>query len=428
MPDNSPTRPHESGWHILSSDFEGWDDGLKPPARDTGVLENEPALICKAGAQTSNFNTLIVEPFVLRIQNLDRSDPPDYKPGSVPRSASFNYNVFEISSTPQMPEIAVSCYIFGFDPAETPIYWRLQCRHVLCRHQNQGSYRYRGECEILEAEWQGQSKKGQFTLFSETCDPDIAYDFDSSDPQKSVMGGHAILSVAARPPERAQPLIDYVHLRITGTNPTKRDVFNYMDKELKGRDENIIHMVRAIFAHESGFKQFQTGPQKSSKMTFRTKHHHYGETQPDCEVRFDWPDDPVNFPLVTYDFGVGISQYTRSKEKTIGCRVAWDWRENIKTGIIVFMEALRRTRGSIQTSRDWAKEAWKEYNTGPRARRKGSALDTAEAYATRLTDSAEGQLVSNDPVPADLDLKVHAAPLKTGSSQTIPPPSWPPKT
>jgi len=93
---------------ILDRDFVGADKGLVPPVRRL-----------QAGT------------FGLEISNLDRADPPDYTPGSVPRSPQFNSNVFALTNTPGMPRLDVVCAVRGFDPAATPIIWRLETSYVV---------------------------------------------------------------------------------------------------------------------------------------------------------------------------------------------------------------------------------------------------------------------------------------------------------
>src|SRR5688572_1201806 len=131
---------HEPGWHILDNTFAEANTGLKLPVRN---IQN--------GA------------LGLKIENLDRSDPPDLSPGGVPRGQAFNRNEFQLTAAPSMPAIPVVCSLRGLDPAVTPIHWRLVCRHVLCRHSNAGDFRYRSACEVLQDEWRGQSRSASFS-------------------------------------------------------------------------------------------------------------------------------------------------------------------------------------------------------------------------------------------------------------------------
>jgi hypothetical protein len=346
--------PHGPDWHILDNDFAPADVGLQPPAR----------MVSHGGGR-------------LAIANLDRNDPPGYRPGGVPRLIDFNANLFRLTAKPRMPAIGVSCAVEGFDPVLSPIMWRLVCRHVLCRHMNTGRYRYRGTAETFQAEWRGESRTPSFTVFG----PDCRYTYSD---ETRVLGGHGLLIVAARLSDVT--LCDYVHVRIGGTNPMQADVFAYLDSQLAGYDPNVVHMVRAIFQHESAFIQFARQPQRSAAMTF-ARRHHADSAQPDCRVRFDWPDDPPEFPLASFDFGVGISQYTRVGDQHISPELAWDWRENVRLGTNLFLGKLRRKLQPDITWKHLALAAWAAYN--------GSG-EAAERYAQGLALSEEGSRVSLD--------------------------------
>jgi len=338
-----PAELHSPSWHLLDSAFPQANAGIALPPR---TLSNATAS--------------------LRIANLDRADPPGYRPGSVPRASQFNRNVFTLAPSPRMPAIAVTCDTASLDG---PIEWRLVCRHVLARFSNTGSYRYRSTVKILEREWRGESRAASFTLFG----PDSPYTFNDA---SRVMGGHGVLMV------RAQGLSDYVHLRIAGANPAPTDVLAFLDGELRMYDANAGHMVRAVFAHESSYRQFAAGAQKAASMTF-TKKQHAAAGQPNCRVRFDWPGDPAGFPLASFDFGVGISQWTQPD--TLTCGIAWDWRENIRVGVNLFFDKLRAVWKPGLTWKEWADAAWTAYN--------GSGAGAA-AYAKALAASADGSQVS----------------------------------
>jgi hypothetical protein len=358
--------PHPPEWHIIDSDFTPADAGLRPPPRRVAD-----------GARR------------LTIANLDRNDPPGYTPGGVPRLVDFNANLLRLTPYPRMPPILVSCAVEGFDPSVYPIQWRLACRHVLCRHMNVGGYRYRGTSETFESEWRGDSHTPDFILFGPGCT------FTYND-ERRVLGGHGVLIVAAT--IEGVTLCDYVHLRVSGANPTQGDVFRYLDERLAGYDDNVVHMVRAIFQHESAFTQFASQPQRAAAMTFSRRHHADG-TQPDCRVRFDWPDDPPGFPLASFDFGVGISQYTRVDGQRVSAELAWDWRENVRIGTNLFLRKLARKLAPDMTWQHLALEGWAAYN---------GAGDAAEKYARQLLLSDEGSRVSLErisvtPVMATLD-------------------------
>ena len=354
--------PHNPEWHVLDSSFPDGNKGLVPPLRKTS----------HGAAQ-------------LTLESLDRTDPPRYSSGNVPRDATFNRNVFRLAATPCMPSIHVVCAVQGFDPSHTPIQWRLVCRHVLCRYTNVGQFRYRGATEVFEREWRGESHTASFDLFTPNC----SYSYND---QSRVLGGHALLIVAVR--VDGATLSDYVHLRIEGANPTQAEVFAYLSRRLEGYDPNVVRMVRAIFRHESAFTQFASAPQRAAAMTF-SRRHHAEATQPDCRVRFDWPDDPPNFPLASFDFGVGISQFTEVGSQRVTAEIGWDWRENIRLGTNLFLGKLRKKYQAGMTWKHLALAAWAAYN---------GAGAAAERYARQLAISDEGAQVSMAPVASVLQV------------------------
>jgi hypothetical protein len=407
--------PHAPNWHILDNAFVDQNSGLVVPNRQTVVGIRSPVVdVARSLLPAFVSNQIATPQAALRIENLDRADPPNYAAGSVPRG-SFNPNVFQIAAEPRMPRIEVECFVRGFDPATTPILWRLACRHVLCRHVNHGNYQYRGLCDILTDEWQGQSDTARFVLFDNLSSVALRYSYNGNEPNGPVMGGHAILCVAARVAGSRSPLVDFVHLRIGATNPRPADVLRYTDQVLNGRNQNVIQMVRAIFAHENNFTQFETGEQTATRMTFRQRHHQNNLAQPDCQVRFDWPNDPENFPSTTFDFGVGISQFTRLSNRPVTREIAWDWRENIRAGINEFLRLLRAHFVAGSTWRQWAIASWAPYNgAGPQAAQ----------YAQTLANSAEGQQVANQNVPAGINLNAETALVPSPAARVAPPP-WP---
>jgi hypothetical protein len=348
--------PHPPEWHILDRDFSPGDAGLRPPLRHLSD-----------GARR------------LAIANLDRTDPPGYTFGGVPRLTDFNGNVFHITTDPRMPPIDVSCAIDGFDPTMHPIHWRVVCRHVLCRHMNVGGFRYRGTSETFDGEWRGQSRCASFTVFG----PDCTYTYSH---ERHVLGGHALLVVAVV--IDGVTLCDYVHLRVSGMNPSQADVFRYLDQQLAGYDDNIAHIVRAIFQHETSVTQFAGQPQRAAAMTF-SRRHHTGLSQPDCRVRFDWPNDPPGFPLASFDFGVGISQSMRVNGTGIGAKVAWDWHENVRLVANGLLRQLARKVAPDMTWQHLALAAWAAHH--------GSG-DAAGRYARQLLLTDEGSRVSLDRV------------------------------
>jgi len=387
--------PAVSGPEILNNNFPDHDSGLRPPQRRTKSTTAGRAPVARSGG-----NTLQTAGPLLQITNLDRADPPGYRAGGVPRSPQFNRNVYAITAAPRMPEISVRCAVRGFSPQQSPIHWRLQCRYVLARHINSGNGKYVGASEIHLDEWQGRSTAADFTLFAAQRNPAVSYDYNDD---RAVMGGHAMLTLTVRLPGNGGWLTDYVHLRIVGTNPVRANVERYVEQLLDGRDANVLAMLRAIFVHESDYTQFQNDVQT------RNRAH---------RLQFDWPDDPARFPLATFDFGVGISQWTKLPGQRVSRAIAWDWRENVRAGTNLFLtEKLRNSPRAGRTWREWARGAWRRYN--------GSG-ERAERYAENLATSVEGLRVSTRPVPPSIDIRTLTAPVP-GPAPLGPPPAWPPQ-
>ena len=236
--------PHTPDWHLLDNSFPDANAGIAVPTRTTSAN----------GA-------------TLEITNLDRNDPPGYQPGGVPRDSTFNNNVFRLGPEPCMPVIPVVCNVSGFDPAAAPIQWRLVCRHVLCRHTNTGGYRYKGTSERLEREWRGDSRAASFSIFGPAA-PECSCTYSD---ESRVLGGHALLMVAALvTAPRCSTTYTYVS---AARSISAEDVYRYLAAQLAGYDENVLTMLRAIYAHESGFQQFAGRVQKQSAMTFNKRFH-----------------------------------------------------------------------------------------------------------------------------------------------------------
>ncbi len=323
--------------------------------------------------------------YKLSITSHDRSDPPaPYVAGAVPRDDAFNSNVVTLPLAGGMPIIHVQCAIAGFDPATVPLIWRLQSLHVLGRHKKSGkdasnNPRYKSLVVPLGDEWRGESHAASFNLFP------------PGDPQADhVGGGHAILTVAARPPGASGWLQDFVHLRITGSNPTEREVRAHVAKVTAALDPHLEPMLDAIFAWEAGFKQFASSHQRWTTYS---------------GVRFDWPDDPPGYPVAAFDFGVGLSQFTHPGSMTAS--IAWDWRDNMNAGINIFLEALRDKYKPGMTWAEWAVIGWTRYN--------GSA-----SYAQERLKSVDGKLVSTDKIPVGTNIRAITEPLALAQA-----PKWP---
>jgi len=221
--------------------------------------------------------------------------------------------------------------------------------------------------------------------------------------RERVIGGHAILTLAARPPGAKQLLTDYVHLRIHGTNPSQDEREAFLGHLLSGRDENILNAVKGILIQESGSIQFLKG-------------HQIGESY--HKVHFAWPADPKNFPYASFDFGVGLTQETHflkdGKPLQYWTRTAWDWQENLRTGFDEFFDKMRHCHRVGDTWHSWMMRAWHNYNGGGQA-----AVD----YAQSVSRNEFGRLVSGAAVPSDW--RTQAAPLPTVEDAPEAP-SWPP--
>jgi hypothetical protein len=297
-----------------------------------------------------------------------------YHQGGVPREPAFNANVLAITADPKMPKLVVDCDAVGFDVAATRIIWRLQTLYVVGRYRKMSggsTPHYRSRVLSLGDTWTGDSSAAKFTLFD--GDANVAYDNRTD----RVVGGHAILAVAARPAGSAVWLQDYVHLRITGINPTETIVRKYVRDALADRNKNIECMADAVFAWENAMQQFD--PQARTHTTYKG-------------VRFDWSHDPPKFPSVAFDYGIGFGQFTHPGKETVG--ICWDWRDNLDAGMNELLDDLRATFAAGESFIGWAKNAWSMYNTGSAA---------PSSYATRLANSPDGKRVDATAISAGLD-------------------------
>lgn len=328
--------------------------------------------------------------FALRISNLDHADPPPpYQAGGVPRSAGFNRNVFALTDDPKMPIIPVACDAVGFDPAATKIAWRLQTLYVVGRYKKisgGSSPHYRSRVLSVGDVWTGESSGANFQLFD--SDAKVSYDNRTD----RVAGGNAILTVAAKPGDVW--LQDYVHLRILGTNPTEAVVRNYVHQALADRNKNIEPMADAVFAWEAGMKQFDGAVRTSEKYK---------------GVPFKWPQDPANFPVVAFDFGIGLGQFTHIGQETVG--ICWDWRDNLDAGMNELLDDLRATFAAEQTFLAWAKKAWTKYNGSP-------------SYGIRLAGSPDSRNIATSAPPGGFDRNAQTAHV-AGRPPAPPPRAWP---
>jgi len=358
---------------IDDTNFTGSDKGLPVPLRRTSSAS-----------------------FALRITNLDHADPPaPYRAGGVPRTPVFNANVLAISAAPAMPKIVVDCDTVGFDLSATRIIWRLQTLYVVGRYKKVSggnTPHYRSRILSVGDTWTGESSAARFTLFGN----DANVSFDNLSDRTS--GGHAILTVAAKPPGSDVFLQDYVHLRITGSNPTETIVRNYVHNALAGRNKNLEFMTDAVVTHENSFKQFDP--------RVRTGERYKG-------VQFNWPHDPANFTSIAFDYGIGLGQFTHPGQETVG--ICWDWRDNLDAGINELLDDLRATFSVNKTFKLWARDAWSMYNTGS----PGST-----AYSTTLAGLPDGQRVEAVTPPAGFDRNQQTAHVAGRPAAGAPRP-WP---
>jgi hypothetical protein len=431
---------HDAESHVEDRTFDGKDVGIPFEPGSPGPLVE--ARVGRTADGTDHVNVLTHPPFGLTLKTPSPELPArgpcaeagtvkksgvhaddtinkineTFVAGTFPRNVTFPAaNILRLTGDAQMPEIAVECEVQGFAPEQ--IMWRLRVRHVLCRHYNARLFQYRSICRPLEAEWRGTSTATSFTLFSkaEGGDSSVTYDAAGNDAKDVVMGGYALLSIAARPPDGSAPVVAHAHLRIRGTNPSPDDVKTFLAELLKERDPNVLLIVQGSFIHESGLQQFTEKQQVRSMYVINKARHDLIRKkknkdldldQPDCKVPFTFPYDPPGYPLVAFDFGVGISQYTQLSSQLVTAPVAWNWKENMKKGINLMFIKLKNgypaPPGAApagkkakkkpkkppppppQTWLEWAMRGWQGYNGAP-------------VYAERLSKTEEGRELAKQP-------------------------------
>lgn len=395
---------------ILDNRFTNQNDGLTTP------LSNETVGLDDALMRPSNNSHRIqVVPFGIELVNPSKGDPPGYTTNGVARDVAFiPSNLFKLTSAPAMPPIDVKCRTFGFDPAETSILWRVVLRHVLCRHWNTGKSQYASGCLVLEDEWQGEARSRSFTVFAPSPSDGLAYTYNAVDGRP--MGGNGFVQVAVAVPGSTGYAQDFAHIRVAGRNPSLSEVTTYVEGLLAGRDVNIKRMVLNIFEHESRTRQFSTSAQTRTRVR-RSR-------QDPTRLVFDWPDDPPDFPLATFDCGVGISQYTRVGRQTITAGLAWDWQCNVAKAVNLFLrEKLRVSLHAVRRQRptfSWQDIAWGAYR-----RYNGSGAD-AESYANRLSATARGNQVSRTRDLTVAQVIPEIVDVTEPAREAGPPPPWPP--
>jgi hypothetical protein len=365
---------------IIDDKFPDANKGLKVPTR----------LLASGAAQ-------------LRMTNLDRADPPAYVTGSYIRSEAYNANAYKISAGAKMPPIRVECSVNGVDLAAAKIIWRLQIRYIAGRYakanHDDDQPQYNSFLRSFDDVWTGASSSSTFTLF-DAADKNVSYD----NLDDRVAGGNSILTVAIQLQDGSW-LQDYVHLRVTGTNPAEADVRETLSKAMAARQPSILNMINAAFAHENNYEQFE--PCRSCQTHFS------GFTEPKSPVLFQWPCDPANFPSIAFDFGIGISQFTHWGQETMP--VCWDWRSNVANGVNELLGDLRRVFRPRITWLSWASRAWSAYNG-----------DQTGKYVARVLKNSDGQAIAqlDQTVVPDIDLSKELALLPL-SQPSEPPRAWP---
>jgi hypothetical protein len=94
--------------------------------------------------------------------------------------------------------------------------------------------------------------------------------------------------------------------------------------------------------------------------------------------------------LASFDFGLGISQYTEVGNQKVTPDIAWDWRENVRQAANLFLGKLQNQFTPGITWMEWAMKTWAAYNgTGPRA----------DQYAQAVSQTPEAAMISTDAVP-----------------------------
>lgn len=419
---------HTATDHLSGTDFKalGSDRGHVVPKRTPeGNDPLMPLYVAPSSLESIVINNICAAHFQLRLSNLDRSDPPELKQTAAgqcnfPRSTGFNKNVFSITADPEMPQIDVKCNVRGFDPADpkTPIHWELRLLHILGRyyrrdaaaltkkyaegsdHPKDSHAYYHPHIDRFDHRWSGRATRSSFSLFAKSCSVEPTVSYSEALDRELVLGGHGLLIVSATPAPGIQ-LVDYAHLRITGTNPAKQDWERYLRHLLPTSryDEQLFYMVAAMIFHES-VSGLQFSPDYYSRRTMNYEGKGYGcNDSPRHSVTFSFPADPPHFPFATFDYGIGLTQqtYDGSSATAITSQTAWSWKVNVKAGIRELFSKMNRvkSKSSVDTWEDLAMWAWSAYN-GRQSRN--------NAYSNALRANQYGQHISTDSLPADLSL------------------------
>lgn len=339
----------------------GWKDhnkGVVPCAR-VSYLTDAPEELFVARDYTDGVmqcNAVAFREAQLSIETFEHDNPvTPYEPGIVPREPTFlTKNTLTIGNDSKQPPIAVRLKTLGFEiDSATPVHWRVQAGHVFCRTRG-GTKTH----EKTFREWRGLAYSDQFTLFYDESDDvqylDPAGNLLKSPPDGPVVGGHVVLTVAVRPPGIDFWLRDVVHIRVIGSNPGAAAYEPIIDRQLaactvpEACRAPLRNILLAELEQEAGndLKHFVTSEQKQSR---------YGGTV------YEWPPDPANYPLTTFDFGIGVGQLTTASY--VVRDIFWDWGRNTRmAGWIMFHEKIRgRGHGLVMnpsTADRWIMGLW----------------------------------------------------------------------
>jgi hypothetical protein len=267
-------------------------------------------------------------------------------------------NTFFIRSNSSMPQIPIICKTDGFDvPADGIIHWRLAIEHKVCRYFKGNNFLYQPTVLPLTSIWQGRAQAKSFYLFKNdagAADPNVSIDFEPNDPNLKfgdfVQGGHAILSLATKPAGCPHWLRDHAHLLIGGKNPTLTDLKAFVRNALNlttptdppaSLVDYLYFLLVGIFWGESGSRQFNTAYKNNNQTHYNwniSKLHSDPKCK-HCKISFEFPGDPPDFPIVGFDYGIGITQYTwtTGQDARPGARLFWNWQENLRKGLHLYL-------------------------------------------------------------------------------------------
>jgi len=344
-----------------SANWRGYNNGVKPPPRVSYVVDAPTE--CYVARDYSDadrvlFNAIGIREAELVISTWGHESPDKaYVAGDVPRAAKYlESNTLSIGSDCKQPAVAIRCSLVGITPSEAnPIHWRLEAGHVFCRRR--GSGRPPTEERVFR-EWRGVAHTDTFTLFDEETD-DVLYErpdgsHSKTPPKGPVVGGHHVLTVAAKPEAIEFWVRDVVHIRVIGSNPGAAAYEPIIDGQLSDLSvpADCRPSLRNILIAELEQEVGSNLPQFSA--TAQTQSRYDG-------TLFTWPPDPELYPITTFDFGIGVGQLTSAGYATRD--IFWDWGLNSRVAAwIMFYEKLHaKGHGwlmSPATATDWVIGLW----------------------------------------------------------------------